>query len=167
MRIRRSQGSLPCLSRREWLTAAILTIPLSGCGTIFWPERRGQPAGPIDFKVVALDGLGLLLFFIPGVIAFAVDFATGAIYLPPGQYSDSGAGKSRWKRIPTATRQPDRADIEQVVQTHSGKSIRLEPGTYHVGKLTTVEALEDMSLDVLELASTCPANEVRFRAQSD
>ncbi|MBW2133447.1 MAG: hypothetical protein JRG88_13125 [Deltaproteobacteria bacterium] len=34
--------------------------------------------------VAVLDGLGLLIFFIPGIIAFAVDFATGAIYLPPG-----------------------------------------------------------------------------------
>jgi hypothetical protein len=30
-----------------------------------------------------LDGLGLLLFVVPGVIAFVVDFSTGAIYLPP------------------------------------------------------------------------------------
>jgi len=34
--------------------------------------------------VVALDAIGLLFFFVPGVIAFAVDFVTGAIYLPGG-----------------------------------------------------------------------------------
>lgn len=46
-------------------------------------ERKHQPHGnDIDWKVAALDGLGLLLFFIPGVAAFAVDFYTGAIYLP-------------------------------------------------------------------------------------
>ena len=28
--------------------------------------------------------LGLLLFVVPGVVAFAVDFGTGAIYLPSG-----------------------------------------------------------------------------------
>ena len=42
----------------------------------------------IDWKVAALDGLGLILFFVPGVVAFAVDFYTGAIYLPPGSKGD-------------------------------------------------------------------------------
>jgi len=46
-------------------------------------ERRGQPhSNQIDWKIAALDGLGLLLFVIPGIVAFAVDFHTGAIYLP-------------------------------------------------------------------------------------
>jgi len=46
-------------------------------------ERRGQPhSNHIDWKIAALDGLGLILFFVPGVVAFAVDFYTGAIYLP-------------------------------------------------------------------------------------
>lgn len=50
-----------------------------------YPERRHQPRShQIDWKVAALDGLGLLLFFVPGVIAFVVDFYTGAIYLPAG-----------------------------------------------------------------------------------
>src|SRR5262245_44673735 len=54
-----------------------------GCGTLFHSERCGRPhGGRIDWAVVALDGLGLILFFIPGVIAFVVDFSTGAIYLP-------------------------------------------------------------------------------------
>lgn len=54
-----------------------------GCGTLFYSERCGRPhGGRIDWKVAALDGLGLILFFIPGVIAFVVDFSTGAIYLP-------------------------------------------------------------------------------------
>jgi len=65
------------------LGAAILAA--TGCGTLMYPERRGQRhSNQIDWKVVALNGLGLLLFFIPGVIAFAVDFHSGAIYLPAG-----------------------------------------------------------------------------------
>ena len=31
-----------------------------------------------------LDAVGLLFFFVPGVIAFAVDFSNGTIYLPDG-----------------------------------------------------------------------------------
>jgi len=54
-----------------------------GCGTLLHSERCGRPhGGRIDWKVAALDGLGLILFFVPGVIAFVVDFSTGAIYLP-------------------------------------------------------------------------------------
>src|SRR5687767_12449428 len=57
--------------------------PTAGCGTILHTERCGQPhSRDLDWTIVALDGLGLLLFFVPGVVAFVVDFCTGAIYLP-------------------------------------------------------------------------------------
>lgn len=55
----------------------------TGCGTLMHSERMGQPhSHQIDWKVAALNGLGMLFFFVPGVVAFAVDFYTGAIYLP-------------------------------------------------------------------------------------
>ena len=69
------------------ITWTVLVLQLAWCGTLFYPERRGQEQGRIDPAVAILDGLGLLLFIIPGVIAFAVDFSTGAIYLPPEQIS--------------------------------------------------------------------------------
>ncbi len=75
-------------SRRAFLvqSAAIAAVlPLAACGTILYPERKGQKDGRIDPAVVILDGLGLLLFLIPGVIAFAVDFSNGTIYLPGTQ----------------------------------------------------------------------------------
>ncbi len=62
---------------------------LSGCGTILHPERRGQNSGRIDAGIAVLDGVGLLFFLIPGIIAYAVDFSTGAIYLPGGSYSSN------------------------------------------------------------------------------
>lgn len=69
-----------------WRVAAFCSLSgVTGCGTIMYPERRHQPRShQIDWKVAALDGLGLLLFFVPGVVAFVVDFCTGAIYLPAG-----------------------------------------------------------------------------------
>ena len=69
------------------LLAATLLIQLSGCGTLFYPERRGQLKGQIDPAIAAMDAIGILFFVIPGLIAFAVDFGTGAIYLPEGRYS--------------------------------------------------------------------------------
>ena len=65
------------------LVSLVLIFGANSCGTMLYPERRGQTAGKIDVAVVLLDGLGLLLFVVPGVIAFVVDFSTGAIYLPP------------------------------------------------------------------------------------
>lgn len=64
-------------------------LQASGCGTIFFPERKGQTSSKfdparIDPVVAVLDGVGLLFFLIPGVIAYAVDFSNGTIYLPHG-----------------------------------------------------------------------------------
>jgi hypothetical protein len=65
----------------------LLAVQLAACGTLLYPERRGQTSGRYDADVVLLDAAGLLLFIVPGVIAFAVDILTGAIYLPPGEES--------------------------------------------------------------------------------
>lgn len=77
-------------TRRKLLVGSslsLLGLTVSGCGTILHPERKGQVNGKIDPGIAALDGLGLLLFFIPGIIAFAVDFSNGTIYLPGTQTS--------------------------------------------------------------------------------
>jgi len=75
------------MRRRAFLVQAICggaAVSALGCGSILHPERvRSHHSRDLDWKVVALDGLGLMLFFIPGVVAFIVDFYTGAIYLPP------------------------------------------------------------------------------------
>ncbi len=68
--------------------AGTLTTQLAACGTVFYPERKGQISGRIDPVVAIANGVGLLFFVVPGVIAFAVDFATGAIYLPGGRRAD-------------------------------------------------------------------------------
>lgn len=77
-------------TRRRFLlatSAMALASSVSSCGTIIYPERKGQIDGRIDPSIAILDGLGLLLFLIPGVIAFAVDFSNGTIYLPGTQTS--------------------------------------------------------------------------------
>ncbi len=87
---------MPILSRRDFhRMVGAFGIPalssLSGCGTLMHPERRDQVhTNQIDWRVAALDGLGLILFFVPGVAAFAVDFYTGAIYLPPEEVGPQG-----------------------------------------------------------------------------
>jgi hypothetical protein len=123
------------LSRRSFvqMCAAGAFSVVAGCGMILHPERRGQPpGGGLDWSIVALDGVGLLLFFIPGVIAFAVDFATGAIYLPPPGYGDAGRPATDVQlvevQVPPAELTPQR--VEQVASQHSGREVRLTAGRY-------------------------------------
>jgi hypothetical protein len=70
-------------------STAVLAAALSGCGTLLYPERKGQSGGRIDPSVAILDGIGLLLFLIPGLVAFAVDFSNGTIYLPGTKHSSN------------------------------------------------------------------------------
>ncbi|WP_053979916.1 hypothetical protein [Marinagarivorans algicola] len=73
--------------------AAIL-MNTAGCGTFLHPERQGQTGGNIDMKIVALNGIGLFFYLVPGLVAFAIDFHQGTIYLPGGSLgtlnSDNG-----------------------------------------------------------------------------
>lgn len=110
----------------------------AGCGMILHPERRSQPpGGGLDWSIVALDAAGLLLFFIPGVIAFAVDFATGAIYLPPPGYGDAKVpanDKLVEVAVPRDELTPER--LEQVASQHAGRDVRLVRGAFFTAPLT-------------------------------
>jgi hypothetical protein len=134
------------LSRRDFLklgTAGAATISLAGCGTILYPERVGQPhCGPLDWKVVALDTIGLLLFFIPGVIAFVVDFYNGTIYLPPSYPCTTGRAMIETRKLVSVNVPKDelnRERIEQVVSQHVAKNVRLDDGTYRTKQLTHLD----------------------------
>ncbi|MBD9482643.1 polyribonucleotide nucleotidyltransferase [Pseudomonas sp. PDM14] len=67
--------------------AVTLLTQLTACGTLFFPDRRGQIEGKVDPVVAGLNAIGILFYVLPGLIAFGIDFATGAIYLPDNQYS--------------------------------------------------------------------------------
>ncbi len=72
---------------KKWLLGASLSVYLVnsvGCGVLLYPERQGQSGGKIDPVVAVLNGVGLLFYVIPGLVAFAIDFHQGTIYLPPG-----------------------------------------------------------------------------------
>jgi len=73
----------------------LLLLQLAACGTLIYPERRGQSKGELDPLIVVLDAVGILFFIIPGVASFIIDFNTGAIYLPPGQRSQQRVDKIR------------------------------------------------------------------------
>jgi hypothetical protein len=113
-------------SVRNWMqrcarTALVLLLAqLLGCGTLLYRERVGQPRGKLDVVVVLLDSIGLVYFVAPGLVAFAVDFATGAIYLPrqapPSLAEDDG--RIQVRMLGESSRDP-RA-IEQAVHEATG-----------------------------------------------
>lgn len=101
-----------------------VSLVLSGCGTIMHPERKGQVSGRIDPAIAVLDGIGLLFFFVPGVIAFAVDFSNGTIYLPGGRSADAGS-LDESRQISFEGR-PDRDQLEQLLQEQAGIEVELD-----------------------------------------
>jgi hypothetical protein len=107
-----------------------------GAGT-----RKGQVHGPLDWRVVALDAAGLLLFFIPGVIAFAVDFTNGTIYLPPEGYAqqNAGAGEREFVTVKLPEGPVTPSKLEAIVSEHAEREIQLTPGTYQTESLETID----------------------------
>ncbi|PAU55895.1 polyribonucleotide nucleotidyltransferase [Pseudomonas sp. PIC25] len=104
------------------LIAALLS-QLSACGTLFFPDRRGQIEGKIDPVVAALDAVGILFYVIPGLIAFGIDFATGAIYLPDNQYS---VAPETLKDAIGSDGQIDRAKLKAIIERETGHSLPLD-----------------------------------------
>ena len=135
------------ISRARFMSLSLfglLEISAVGCGTILYPARRGQPAGQLDWGVVALDAVGLLFFFIPGVIAFAVDFNNGTIYLPSGgseppQLSTDLTQKTPLTSIATSPQQLTPQLIEQTLARHTGRDVRLVPGTFRTKVLDRLD----------------------------
>ena len=123
----------------------LLHVCTVGCGTILHPARKGQPAGRLDWGVVALDAVGLLFFFVPGVIAFAVDFNNGTIYMPPEeelglqQTSTALTQTSPLTSIPTSPQQLTPQVVEQTLARHTGRDIRLVPGTFRTKVLDRLD----------------------------
>lgn len=103
-----------------------LLAQLTACGSIFYPDRRGQiqGSGRMDPAIVVLDAVGLLFYIIPGVIAFAVDFATGAIYLPSGKQAQIDPQKLQPAVKADGT--VDNAKLQAIIQTELGRTLPLD-----------------------------------------
>ncbi len=106
------------------LVAATLLTQLTACGTLFYPDRRGQIEGKIDPVVAGLDAIGILFYVIPGLIAFAVDFATGAIYLPEGQ--NAQVAPEKLEEAIGADGKVDNARLKAIIERETGRSLPLD-----------------------------------------
>ncbi|RMH83990.1 polyribonucleotide nucleotidyltransferase [Pseudomonas sp. AOB-7] len=104
--------------------AVALFTQLTACGTLFYPDRRGQIEGKIDPAVAAMDAIGILFFVIPGLIAFAIDFATGAIYLPGGQTAQ--LDPQQLKQLVDAEGKLDQAGLKALIERSTGHRLPLD-----------------------------------------
>jgi len=119
----------------------LLVFQLAGCGTLLYPERRGQIGGRLDVGVVILDAVGLLFFIIPGVIAFAVDFSNGTIYLPSGPQGINRCAQLR--QIKFDSKHTSLVQIERIIKDQTGYAVNLTQENVRVSRL---KSKEDMML---------------------
>lgn len=156
-RFRRSLSSL--------LVAAVAMHAVS-CGALIHPDRIGQPhRGRLDTSIVLLDALGLLLFFVPGVLAFVVDFATGAIYLPAYEYGakDDPEREGDFVVVRVDPKTLTRERLEEILTEKTGKAVRLDAGTYEARRL---QKIDEFRTETEAIARKSSPTEVVFRAQS-
>jgi len=118
---------------------AVLAVQLMGCGTILHPERKGQSAGRIDAGIALLDGIGLFLFLIPGIIAFAVDFNNGTIYLPGG--SRGSLDLEDMEQITFDPKHTTQADLERLIEEHTGTAVKLDQADMRIAELGSTEEM--------------------------
>lgn len=114
-----------------------LPAALTGCGTLLYPERRGQGReGRVDWTVAGMDAIGLVLFVVPGLIAFGVDYYNGSLFFPE---SEGTAATRRLKQLPLAGSDPTTEQIAKAITAASGKHITLEDGTFVARRLKSVD----------------------------
>lgn len=103
---------------------ATLVTQLTACGTLFYPDRRGQIDGKVDPLIVGLNAVGILFYVIPGLIAFGVDFATGAIYLPDNKVSQ--VDPEQLNKLVDASGKVDLNGLKALILTEIGHNLPLD-----------------------------------------
>ena len=86
-----------------------------------YPERKGQREGRLDPAIVILDAVGLIFFLIPGVIAFAVDFNNGCIYMSGGKHSNKTINDIKVVRFNPRSTSP--SDLTRLIEQNVGKKV--------------------------------------------
>ncbi len=139
------------------IITVLLVFQLTGCGTLLYPDRRGQVTGHLDAGIVILDAVGLLFFIIPGVIAFAVDFSNGCIYLParPGIVQHS----TELKQIKFDPKHTSLAQIEKMIKDQTGYTVHLAQGDIRISRL---KSKEDMMMHFAQAIPCVRDNQLAF-----
>ena len=120
---------------RRGLSGLVLGVSITalvGCGTLFHPDRKGQVSGRIDPVVAIANGVGLLFYIVPGVVAYAVDFSNGTIYLP----SDRTSAGIDTLRLEAGM---DVARLERMLSEKTGKSVSLDSERVRVEEVESLD----------------------------
>ena len=127
-------------------------LQLTSCGTLLYTERRGQTGGRIDPTVAIMDGIGVLFFVVPGLIAFAVDFYTGAIYLPAGtsQVYPVSMDEAPMVVIYENPEDLNMGRVEKVVTSHTGLSINLSQNNVRIYELKNNKDIRTEIAEIME-----------------
>jgi hypothetical protein len=124
------------------VVAGVFLTQLVACGTIMYPERKGQRDGKLDPAIVVLNAVGLLFFIVPGVIAFAADFSNGTIYLPGGKHAAAGSTEAATRMVYVGDKINDSAAVAKVLSDATGQSIDAAQIMLQERELTTVALLQ-------------------------
>ncbi|MFP4003993.1 MAG: hypothetical protein ACLFV8_09475 [Alphaproteobacteria bacterium] len=134
------------MKAKRFLAAALIAVfglQVTSCGYILHPERKGQTGGRIDPAVAVLDGVGLLLFLIPGIVAFVVDFHYGTIYLPGTQSADAGSedGEPRTVKVEGEL---TRERVEAILARETGAAVDLDEAEIRMARSGSPEEIRTL-----------------------
>ena len=123
---------------------AILLVSLTSCGYFLYPERRGQQKGELDYPILILDGSSLLfaavageaVIAVVGIVALAVDFSSGSVYLP-GRSSISDVEVFPFDN----TRPLAKTDLESILTEYTGSPVHVEDETIKVVKVGSLDSM--------------------------
>jgi len=128
--------------------ALVLLLNLSACGTLFYPERVGQRhSNEVDIKVAVADGIGLLFFIVPGIIAFAVDYNNGSIYLPSRHSSIDHSVK-----VVSADRDIDNDYLEAMLEEEFDIQVDLDASSTLIDNNRSLDAVRLLKPDAQSIA---------------
>lgn len=134
--------------------AAILSLSLlSSCATILYPERKGNAGGSIDVGPLILDILWFIPGLVPGIIAIAVDFSTGAIYTGGGKRKSSLDVGSEGQITIRPPAVEDEAHVELRLIDERGRVLVRDAATW-----SPESEPEAVSVSLAEAAALLPAD---------
>lgn len=119
-----------------------MAAAFTGCGTLMHPERMGQSRdGRLDWTIVGMDAIGLIFFFVPGLIAFAIDFYNGTIFYPAayGAYGMRDGGRGELNALHLNQRYPTLSEVAEAVSQEIGRPVRLSEGRYASRELASLD----------------------------
>lgn len=125
------------------VSVATYLVSSTGCGLLLHPERQGQTGGRIDPAVAILNGVGLLLYVVPGLVAFAIDFHTGTIYLPNTQAALSEGSSDKLAEnfnVISVEGELTEERIEQIIQQELGLIVDVSDKSVQVSEAESLRA---------------------------